>query len=206
MTSNADLKLVLLGNASTGKTCLFNRYIYKDFGKTSITIGAYYSLRLHQGRCVAVWDTSGEEKFNSLTSFYCRNAHCCVICFDLTDYNSFLALEKWVSKIVNEGVVDCVLAIVGTKSDLVQQNPALRKVDSNQAKAYAQSIQAIYAETSAKTGHNVETLFSKVIDTAIKNLIDTSGMNNQNNPYINQNKVDIDENNTKAEKKEGGCC
>jgi small GTP-binding protein len=204
MTSNADLKLVLLGNASTGKTCLFNRYIYKDFGKTSITIGAYYSLRLHQGRCVAVWDTSGEEKFGSLTSFYTRNAHCCIICFDLTDANSFLALEKWVSKIVNEGVVDCVIAIVGTKLDIVQQNPSLRKVDSAQAKAYAKSLNAIYSETSAKSGLNVEGLFQKVIDTAIKNLLVEQGA--PSNPYTNNpNKIDIEADDKKKESSTG-CC
>lgn len=185
-----------------GKTCLFNRYIYKDFGKTSITIGAYYSLRFHQGRCVAVWDTAGEEKFSGLTTFYCRNAHCCIICYDLTDANTYVALEKWVSKIVNEGVVDCVLAIVGTKLDLVQQNPALRKVDAAQAKQYAQSINAIYAETSAKSGLNVENVFQKVIDTAIKSLFDNNP--GANTPVVNKNHVDFDD--TKNEKSDTGCC
>ena len=114
-------------------------------------------------------------------------------------------MEKWVSKIVNEGVVDCVLAIVGTKLDLVQQNPALRKVDSAQAKQYAQSIGAIYAETSAKSGLNVENVFQKTIDTAIKTLLENNP--NAAAPQANKNVVNLEDDGANQEKKEsGGCC
>lgn len=92
------------------------------------------------------------------------------------------------------------MAIVGTKLDLVQQNPSLRQVESNQAKQYAQSINAIYAETSSKTGANVDAVFNKVIETAIKTLIDPNSGNKQQN----KNTVDISENAQKEES--GGCC
>ena len=30
-------------------------------------------------------DTAGQERFDSLSSFYCRGARAAIICFDLTD-------------------------------------------------------------------------------------------------------------------------
>lgn len=42
MSRSLDLKIVLLGNKNVGKTSLFNRFVYDEFGKTSMTIGAYF--------------------------------------------------------------------------------------------------------------------------------------------------------------------
>jgi hypothetical protein len=44
MTS-LDLKLVLLGHKNVGKTCVFNRYVYDQFGRTTMTIGAYFGMK-----------------------------------------------------------------------------------------------------------------------------------------------------------------
>ncbi len=81
-----DLKLVLLGRSAVGKTSIFNRYVYNEFTKTSMTIGAYFGMKTlslpNPGHStnpsepanltvnLAIWDTAGEEKFDSLTNFY----------------------------------------------------------------------------------------------------------------------------------------
>jgi Ras-related protein Rab-6A len=61
---SVDLKLVLLGHKNVGKTCIFNRYVYDKFGRTSMTIGAYFGMKECplDGRTVslAIWDTAGE--------------------------------------------------------------------------------------------------------------------------------------------------
>eukprot|EP00456_Euglypha_rotunda_P024900 TRINITY_DN2026_c0_g1_i20.p1 TRINITY_DN2026_c0_g1~~TRINITY_DN2026_c0_g1_i20.p1 ORF type:complete len:110 (-),score=17.83 TRINITY_DN2026_c0_g1_i20:11-340(-) len=83
-----DLKLVLLGHKNVGKTSLFNRYVYDEWGKTSMTIGAYFGMKQckvnERSVNLAIWDTAGEEKFDSLTNFYCRNARAALICYDIT--------------------------------------------------------------------------------------------------------------------------
>ena len=43
--SAVDLKLVLLGHKNVGKTSIFNRYVYDEFGRTSMTIGAYFGMK-----------------------------------------------------------------------------------------------------------------------------------------------------------------
>ena len=45
-------------------------------------------------------DTAGQERFDSLSSFYCRGARAAIICFDLTDRASFESLStKWIKKV-----------------------------------------------------------------------------------------------------------
>ena len=83
--SSVDLKLVLLGHKNVGKTSIFNRYVYDEFGRTSMTIGAYFGMKQLTIKekivNLAIWDTAGEEKFDSLTSFYCRGAACALVCY-----------------------------------------------------------------------------------------------------------------------------
>ena len=45
-------------------------------------------------------DTAGQERFDSLSSFYCSGARAAIICFDLTDRASFESLStKWIKKV-----------------------------------------------------------------------------------------------------------
>jgi GTPase SAR1 family protein len=63
------------------------------------TIGAYFAMK--QCRVndriynLAIWDTAGEEKFDSLTNFYCRNARAvCARACALSARRSFLLLAR----------------------------------------------------------------------------------------------------------------
>jgi small GTP-binding protein len=175
MSANqTDLKLVLLGSKSVGKTSLFNRYLYSEFNaKTSMTIGAYFgvkSLRVHnKPYAVSIWDTAGEERFDSLTAYYSRSARAAVVTFDLTSYDSFQSLTRWVAKVNSEADPDCVIVLVGNKADVVEANPGLRQVDAHDARRYAASINAEYFEVSAKSGTNVAKCFQHVIQAALQN-------------------------------------
>jgi len=161
-----DVKLVLLGHKNVGKTAIFNRYVYGEFIRTSMTIGAYFGMKQLrvQDRLVnlAIWDTAGEEKFDALTSFYCRDAACAIICYDMTEYETFASLQRWVDKVNNEADRNCSICIVGNKLDLCDANPALRRVELGEARRYAQTIGASVLEVSAKTGVNVAEAFTAV--------------------------------------------
>jgi len=165
-----DVKLVLLGHKNVGKTALFNRYVYDEFGRTTMTIGAYFGMKqLRVGDKMvnlAIWDTAGEERFDALTNFYCRGAACAVVCYDITAHETFTGLDRWVDKL--KGEENCCIVIVGNKLDAVEQNPSLRKVELAEAKKYATSIGAEVLEVSAKSGTNVSEAFSNVVDTAFE--------------------------------------
>lgn len=74
-------------------------------------------------------DTAGQERFDSLSSFYCRGARAAIICFDLTDRASFECLQtKWIRKVNDEAEPGCHICLVGTKLDLIQAGQATRAV------------------------------------------------------------------------------
>lgn len=170
--SNVDIKVVLLGHKSVGKTSIFNRYIYDDFGKTSMTIGAYFAMKQckikEKSYSLAIWDTAGEERFDSLTSFYCRNARAAMICYDITNAASFTGIQKWIEKINSEAEPNCAIIIVGNKADIVEANPAERKVEFAAAKQLAKSINAEILETSALSGENVQKAFTQLVATCLQ--------------------------------------
>ena len=46
-----------------------------------------------------LWDTAGQEEFDSITKAYYRGAHACVLAFSTTDRRSFEDVEKWKRKV-----------------------------------------------------------------------------------------------------------
>ena len=42
-----------------------------------------------------IWDTGGQERFQSLGSSLFRGADCCVLVFDVTNAKSFASLNNW---------------------------------------------------------------------------------------------------------------
>lgn len=118
MSVNAnDVKVVILGPQGgsvtglgqsdsgcllgVGKTSLALRYTGKSFSASvAPTIGSSYFPRklivrdtvLH----LEIWDTAGQERFRSMAPLYYRNAKAALVVYDITSYESFLALKIWV--------------------------------------------------------------------------------------------------------------
>lgn len=42
---------------------------------------------------------AGQEKFRAMTPMYYRNANAALLCFDLTNYKSFLDVKDWVQEL-----------------------------------------------------------------------------------------------------------
>eukprot|EP00697_Spironema_sp_BW2_P012821 gnl/Spiro4/29480_TR14438_c0_g1_i1.p1 gnl/Spiro4/29480_TR14438_c0_g1~~gnl/Spiro4/29480_TR14438_c0_g1_i1.p1 ORF type:complete len:213 (+),score=28.49 gnl/Spiro4/29480_TR14438_c0_g1_i1:117-755(+) len=165
-----DLKLVLLGQPAVGKTCLVHRYLSNEFGETKTTLGASFALKQYaiggdtdKMLNIGIWDTAGQERFDSLSSFYCRKAGSALVCYDITSRASFDDVRKWINKVREEADPDCIVLLVGTKLDLVLEQPELRKVEFSEAETFAKKIGADVFETSAKTGVNIGEVFDRVV-------------------------------------------
>ena len=99
-----------------------------------------------------------ECRYKSLAPMYYRGAAAVIIVFDLTNRDSLAAVEYWIKELRVNGPPQAVLALVGNKLDLAMKD---RQVEE-EGKNYAASIDAIYAETSAKTGENIAQLFKEI--------------------------------------------
>src|SRR4051812_16392071 len=109
-------------------------------------------------------NSAGQERYDSLSSFYCRGAGCCIICFDLTSQSSFKSVQKWVSKLrSSQPEKDCFIVLIGTKIDFVKEDSSQRQVEHDAGQKLAEKIEAIgYFETSSKTGENIDVVFDEI--------------------------------------------
>jgi Ras-related protein Rab-6A len=162
-----NVKVVILGDADVGKTCLMHRFVYGAFSETShSTIGIDFlrhTLQLEDGRAVRMnlWDTAWQERFRSMVPSYIRDAHVALIVYDITSRVSFENAARWVQDARNGALDGAVLALVGNKKDLA----AHRLVPTSEGKSLAETegCQAFF-EASAKSGDNVQQLFQRVAE------------------------------------------
>ena len=159
-----SLKVVFLGDTSVGKSCLAVRFIKNEFFEfQEPTIGAAFlgkNINLNDKRYkFEIWDTAGQERYRSLAPMYYRGAKAAVIVYDITDEDTFKGAKTWVSEIQKKSE-NCLILLVGNKVDLTMN----RKVDIHMVKDFVENNNIIYMESSAKTGLNVDKIFTTIAE------------------------------------------
>ncbi len=152
-------KIVIIGDTNVGKTCIIERLINNTFGNTKSTIGASYTDTKIKGINLKIWDTAGQEKFRSMINMYYKGSKCIVICYDITEENSFNNVKNWLSEI-EKNVNGIFIILVGNKCDLNDN----RKISYENAESFAKENNMFYIETSAKNNVNVNKLFDIIAD------------------------------------------
>lgn len=157
-------KVVLVGAANSGKTSIVGRYVSGEFLSTTMptTQPAFSQKRVnYYGKEVSleIWDTAGQEQYHALSPLYYRDADIGIIVFDLTDQSSFIKSKQWVNELRQARGDGISMFLVGNKSDLL----SIRTVSLETSHQFASSIGAEVFETSAKTGENIEMLFSSIV-------------------------------------------
>jgi len=160
--SKNNFKVVFLGKSGVGKTSVTLRFCRDMFlDGTEATIGASFLTKMitYNERSIKfeLWDTAGQERYRALAPMYYRNADAAVLVFDVTDNESFEALQSWFYEL-QKNVPDCIIVLCGNKLDLDNQ----RKVTKEAAQEYANEKDCPLIEVSSKTGQNIPDLFNKL--------------------------------------------
>lgn len=104
-----------------------------------------------------VWDTAGQESFRSITKIFYRGAHVVMLSYSIINGMSFENLTDWLREVRTQCSPDVMIFIVGNKCDL----DMMREVQLDSVLDFKNMNNIMYfIETSAKTGKNIETLFS----------------------------------------------
>ena len=202
-----SLKVVLIGKTNVGKTSILNQFIYKKYNMhTDSTIGAafftkeyrfLYSIndfqlyKLDSDKKdkkeitikLEIWDTAGQEKYNSLVQMYYRDAHIIYFVHEannqlITDPNNYTndiitRLDSNIFACINKNAVKY---IIYNKCDLLEYDIYNRQL-SNPNK-----YNIITRYVSAYKNKNIENIFiDAIIDYLNNNLKNLLKLRNNNN-------------------------
>ena len=122
-----EIKICLLGDVSVGKTSIASRFCKNSFNENYInTIGGAYqqqNIVLNNGAKIKlhIWDTSGQDRFRSMTNLYYRDAQVAILTYDVTNEESLEGLNYWLNELNDKVVIDdMILCLVGNKNMLIR--------------------------------------------------------------------------------------
>ena len=166
-----DVKIILLGEPGVGKTCIINRYINNEFSlDTPSTYGSAYTTKIilkdNVKYYVNVWDTSGQERYHSITNLFINGSHIVILVYSIDSKSSFEGLDYWYNSLKEKLEEDkYILAIVGNKTDLIDNEV----IPEEKARKYAESKNAIFKLVSAKQDPNgIKKLFESLLNELIR--------------------------------------
>ncbi|XP_054083526.1 ras-related protein Rab-30 isoform X2 [Zeugodacus cucurbitae] len=115
-------KIVLVGNAGVGKTCLVRRFTQGLFPPgQGATIGVDFMIKTVEveGEKIKlqIWDTAGQERFRSITQSYYRSAHALILVYDISCQPTFDCLPDWLREIQEYANSKVLKILVGNKTD-----------------------------------------------------------------------------------------
>lgn len=137
-TAAKQYKVICVGDSMVGKTSFITKYfdnIFNEHG-TQATISWDFKtkpVQLGEGDPnstegfkptemvrLFVWDTAGQERFRQIARMYYNEVAGAFICFDLTDEDSFSAVNFWIQDLQANAPKNIVLILCGLKLDLIQ--------------------------------------------------------------------------------------
>ena len=144
-------KLIFLGDAMVGKSCILNRFINDTFTEDyQATIGLDFQTKNvqidNQNIHLLLYETSGQEKFRSLIPMYTRDSNIILLVYDVTSIDSFSHLSNWLESLTNVNKEEVIFAVVGNKTDLNDR----RVVNSEDGENYAKVNGFIFAEVKKR--------------------------------------------------------
>lgn len=155
------MKILIIGDATVGKTSFVHRYVSGQFSKTyKATVGVDFSVKVLQWSDkervrLQIWDIAGQERFTSMTRIYYKGTLGCVLMFDVTNSSSFLRCRQWKLDLDSKAMlpdgapVPCIL--LANKCDLPERVVSAESI----AKFSKTNGFVAWMETSVKDNKNI---------------------------------------------------
>ena len=171
MRYNQLYKIILIGDTNVGKTSIISKYLTGIFPQPSSvipTIAAEFATKIIQikegGYIKAqIWDTAGQERYKSITYHHYRKSAGGLIVYDITKRSSFDNIQSWLNDLRQLADKECIIALIGNKLDIVQNNEKKREVSKEEAKSFAYLNHLLFYETSAYNNEKINDIFEEIL-------------------------------------------
>ncbi|CAG9312817.1 unnamed protein product [Blepharisma stoltei] len=183
------LKVILLGDAKVGKTSLIKHFINRensDFSPTIVPDFVNKEVNAN-GKLVnlRIWDTSGQERYQSLSFGFYRNTDICILVYDITLNRSFENLSYWIEDFKTQMGIsnpsEFPFVLVGNKGDKHNGRTVPMDIVKNWCKANGNIP---FFEASIRDKSSIDAIFEKAAEIAIQKI----GIKNIRHSAIKLNK------------------
>ena len=121
---DSSIKVIILGDSYVGKSSLINRLINNKFIELSSTISIEYhtyiiSINDYKIR-MQLWDTAGQEKYNSIISNYYKGTDVAIFVYSIDKQETFENIQMWF-KHLKENNEDSLNILIGNKLDMEKE-------------------------------------------------------------------------------------
>ncbi|XP_041466328.1 ras and EF-hand domain-containing protein homolog isoform X4 [Lytechinus variegatus] len=195
-------KIVLAGDAAVGKSSFIMRLCKGIFhSNLNSTLGVDFQMKTidvdDRVTSLQLWDTAGQERFRSIAKSYFRRADGVLLLYDCTCERSFINVRDWIEAIEEGSHKPVPVMICANKLDArpLAMAEGVRCVRTEDGQRLATSFNALFIETSAKEGSNVE---DAVIEL-------TRQLHKREDLEVSSSGITLNKE-TPAKKKESGCC
>ncbi|XP_062854545.1 ras-related protein Rab-3C isoform X1 [Trichomycterus rosablanca] len=167
-------KLLIIGNSSVGKTSFLFRYADDSFTSAFVsTVGIDFRVktvyRNDKSIKLQIWDTAGQERYRTITTAYYRGAMGFILMYDITNEESFAAVQDWSTQIKTYSWDNAQVVLVGNKCDMEEE----RIVSVDNGRLLADQLGFEFFETSAKDNINVKQTFECLVDVICDKMVDS---------------------------------
>jgi small GTP-binding protein len=158
-----NIKVIVAGEKTVGKTSLVEQYTLGKFsGQYSHSLGlnvtTHIAMAGNRPVKLELWDIAGE--YFERTEFY-RNAVACMLVYDVTKEKTLQQLATWLN-VCRTTVPSAGIVVVGNKADLGYRFP------EKWGEFFAKYANAPHLTASARTGENVDLIFSELAKQALE--------------------------------------
>lgn len=149
-------KIILVGNFGVGKTSLVKQFVYQKFSDEYLTtLGVRIDKKLvkvdNSEINLIIWDIAGETSRSKVPNSYYLGSHGVIYVVDLSRPATYQNLDEEITYL-QKTLPKAPIILVGNKKDLISEDE-LQKINDS-------LVKKIDVAASAKTGENVEELFS----------------------------------------------
>ncbi|XP_019749023.1 RAB3D, member RAS oncogene family, b [Hippocampus comes] len=154
-------KLLIIGNSSVGKTSFLFRYADDSFTSAFVsTVGIDFKVKTVFPALLEPDDTAGQERYRTITTAYYRGAMGFLLMYDITNQESFNAVQDWATQIKTYSWDNAQVILIGNKCDLEDD----RLIPTEDGQRLAEDLGFQFFEASAKDNINVKQVFERLVD------------------------------------------